>query len=319
MPKPKNAILSACTGYGVREMEPFLNSLQAHDTEAHLVLFGDKRALRDKEAIESIYPETTLVDVSNPFWLDAASRVIRNRWTRKIRSQLRGLRKSQEIAAPRSEQSPSMEAKTIRNWNVAPGMLDISVSRLFHAAQWLEAHAGGVEQVLLTDCRDVIFQSNPFRNIPDQIHAGAESINLGEESFTGGWITALYGDKVLDAMAGQPVLCSGVILGDLNSILQLLERCCMEVHRHYRNIGLRRGFDQGIFNYVCYRESERMPCVALSLESEILTTLSAGSASQFRMREQSIEHVESDAVPAIVHQYDRVPEFKERLLKIYGS
>lgn len=93
----------------------------------------------------------------------------------------------------------------------------------------------------------------------------------------------------------------------------------MELHRHYRNIGLRRGFDQGIFNYICHQASEPMPCVALSIESAILTTLSARSASQFRMREQSIEHVVSGAVPAIVHQYDRVPEFKERLLKIYGS
>lgn len=99
-----------------------------------------------------------------------------------------------------------------------PDDQDASVFRVGVYQKWLESQE--FHRVLVSDSRDVYFQDDPFRDLPDmhepevQFFTEHESKRFFKESINTGWVTSCfeYGE-VRRLLYDKPVFCSGTILG----------------------------------------------------------------------------------------------------------
>ena len=99
-----------------------------------------------------------------------------------------------------------------------PAEQDPSVFRVGVYQKWLES--GEYNRVLISDARDVYFQDDPFRDLPEMdapevmFFTEHDSKRFFKESINTAWVTACFGHaKVREIMYDKPVFCSGTILG----------------------------------------------------------------------------------------------------------
>jgi hypothetical protein len=176
------------------------------------------------------------------------------------------------------------------------------------------AHLASSEasRVLLTDCRDVIFQRDPFAAISGTgIHLFEEhpARPVGNCIWTSSWIRYRYGDAALPPVADRPVICSGVVLGDTSPVRGYLARVVAELTPPLRATNYMAGYDQGVVNVLC-RKGEIAHLVRHPYRSA--QALHLGNAPAGTVRQDASGEVVNDAgeVVAIVHQHDRHPELR---------
>lgn len=155
--------------------------------------------------------------------------------------------------------------------------------------------------ILLTDVRDVFFQTNPFSEnwSKDSITVTKEALLINQEwNFNAPWIVAKFGHDVLSAIQDQPILCSGTIFGPTECMIDFLKEM---THVLFDN-GYVPLSDQSSLNYlvhtgvikpVAYSDNENGPIMTLSLESQI----------QISQDNQVL--LKNGNVASVLHQYDR--------------
>ena len=132
-----------------------------------------------------------------------------------------------------------------------PSMND-QASRYFAYLDFLARHCEHYDNVMISDLRDVIFQSDPFeRPLPADIVFAQERRRIGEEIINRNWIADAYGDAVADNLRDFPVSCSGTTFGTAAGILRYLVAMTTALaNLTGRDVLQIRGIDQGIHNYV---------------------------------------------------------------------
>jgi hypothetical protein len=126
---------------------------------------------------------------------------------------------------------------------------------------WLQYYQNN-SMILVTDFRDVFFQSNPFAKwglhstrtkLPYELHLFAENtvFNIGNCSFNGKWISTCFGKEAHEAIGPSPIICSGSTLGSYEGMQHYLRVMLFSMWKHYGNC-LMHGSDQGHHNYLYY-------------------------------------------------------------------
>ncbi len=103
-------------------------------------------------------------------------------------------------------------------------------ARFLHYQRFLEAHH--YRRVLLTDVRDVLFQSDPFSQFPRSglaVGIEARRHTIASEPTNRSWVRLAYGQRILDQIGGNPVSCAGVTYGDADSISMYLDLMVGEI------------------------------------------------------------------------------------------
>ena len=106
--------------------------------------------------------------------------------------------------------------------------MSVNMLRVFMYKWWASMyHSDAV--ILLTDFRDVIFQSNPFLYNPQDWAAPRYQLVVFQESFpnkmiyrclfNSGWIRGCYGEDTLKYLGSNPVSCSGTVMGSGQAII----------------------------------------------------------------------------------------------------
>ena len=83
------------------------------------------------------------------------------------------------------------------------------------------------EDIIFTDCFDVIFRSNPQQTF-ERITVSSEGINFNEDQ-TGinkGWMTAIPATKLPDGWADRPIFNGGIVGGKCKDIAKLCQAVC---------------------------------------------------------------------------------------------
>ena len=146
----------------------------------------------------------------------------------------------------------------------------------YHLYRWWAMKYEETATVLVSDFRDVFFQSNPFEyhtkdwNFPKHdlvVFQEAHPLKtLGRCPFNSGWLQGCYGRKVLHMLSHNPVSCSGVSMGTRNGILAYAYMMTQHLNPKIRygrpksvnskapsNDGcISAGMDQGFHNYLVY-------------------------------------------------------------------
>lgn len=77
------------------------------------------------------------------------------------------------------------------------------------------------KNIMLSDIRDVFFQSNPFDLITDdKMIVAEENIDIRRNDINRNWLFKLYGEEYANSKTDKPVYCSGTILGCYTTIME---------------------------------------------------------------------------------------------------
>ena len=187
-------------------------------------------------------------------------------------------------------------------------------ARFVYYRFFLQECGGNYDQVMLADIRDVLFQSDPFAfEMPDGLAVFLEdpSQTIGTCPSNSAWMRLGFGKSVLDELAAKPISCAGTVFGTTaairNHVAQKVHIFCQKK--------LRRSIDQATHNYILYKEP---PPTVRVFDNDTGPVLTMGYVSPEKMR---FNHngflVNSEGrVFNTLHQYDRHPDLRERLLRV---
>jgi hypothetical protein len=129
-----------------------------------------------------------------------------------------------------------------------PRMTALS-SRFFNYLEFLIRRGGDYANVMLTDLRDVVFQSDPFATpLPAEIVYAQERCRLGDSPVNHNWVVQGYGEAVAHGMRDCIVSCAGTTFGTTSGMLRYLLAMTHELSS--RTVPITGGIDQGVHNYV---------------------------------------------------------------------
>ncbi|MGH8093194.1 MAG: hypothetical protein ACREIF_06965 [Chthoniobacterales bacterium] len=180
---------------------------------------------------------------------------------------------------------------------------------------FIRKHAREYDKVLLTDCRDVFFQADPFawEQAPGlHVFLEDESNKLGTCTHHIRWLTSLFGPEVLDKWKEEIVSCAGTVFGDIPATLDYLARMVSQTMK-VKTLRESDG-DQGIHNYLI--RVGALPKVTIH-DNRYLPVMTLGlvPADRLWLDDEGQVLDQAGIIVPVLHQYDRFPSLREKLLK----
>lgn len=215
-----------------------------------------------------------------------------------------------------------------------PGF-NIVVERFKHLSLILRSMLNQYEYVINTDVKDVVFQSDPSNWIRRNVQPGkkiltsSESIIYKDEEWGNHNLYRSYGSDVYSLYHEKLIVCAGVMAGEINTMVDLflnISLLCDAAPGHYIEGG--GGPDQAAYNILTgmspYREITQ---IAASEDGWAAQLGSTGPHMSHKYASKLVEPAPilkgdlvctSTGTPfSIVHQYDRIPEWKSVIINKY--
>lgn len=297
------AVLGAAIGLRAHQVSPFLRSLRNSGYRGDVVLVVDwalRRELRHEASTLGVRLLWTPTLLPMNFGRIHASRTLRVLWAtvqapvwrllaaldrlpleQGRRTRLKGT-VGQLVCTP-------MEARFLRYWRYLRK----------------EPHA----RVLLTDVRDVLFQSDPFDELPAiglAVSIETRSYTVGTEPLNSDWVRKAYGEDVLTEIGQSPVSCVGVTYGDRRSMSAYLELMTEEILRLPAAAARDGGADTAIHNTLIW--TDRLgPVHRLETLDSPVATLNGVPEEDVRLSPRGRLLNRDGSEPSVLHQYDRLP------------
>jgi hypothetical protein len=163
-------------------------------------------------------------------------------------------------------------------------------------------HYPDMENVMITDARDVVFQDDPFKYLSGHaIDFSCEVKRINECGFNTHWVRSIYGDREFEAVQNQIIINGGVVAGTRAGIIHICDQMIAEgtslpqpVPPYF--------VDQASIN-VLYRRG-RFPDCKLNLTGESLFA-TVGHAQHCTLDRQGYLLGNDLQRVAMIHQYDR--------------
>ena len=210
----------------------------------------------------------------------------------------------------------------------------IVVERFYHMWYFLKKFSGEYRYLISTDVKDVVFQTNPStwleQNIGDKsINVACESIRYKDEDWGNHNLIKSFGPLIHDHCKDNLVYNAGTLSGKFDTMLDFflnVYMACGGAPMHVEGGG---GPDQAAVNVLLNMEPYKsITNFAMSEDGYAaqLGTTGPQVAGKYadRLVEKSPILVDNNVCTSdgrifpIVHQYDRVPEWKEIIEKKYG-
>lgn len=210
----------------------------------------------------------------------------------------------------------------------------IVVERFFHLWYFLRQFKNEYRYIVTTDVKDVVFQNNPIewleKNISDkEINVGCESIKYEDEEWGKNNLQKAYGSVLYEHNKNNLIYNAGTISGKFDTMIDLFLNIYMVCQgtSHYIDGG--GGPDQAALNILLnmkpYKDITNFAKSEDGYAAQLGTT---GPQIRNVVKHKLVENcpilIEDTVCTfaekpfAIVHQYDRIPEWKEIIEKKYG-
>ena len=209
--------------------------------------------------------------------------------------------------------------------------LKIYVERFFFIYQYLQQVWQNYDYVITTDVRDVIFQINPVLWLREQLGdkqlvAGSESIRYRDEAWNRENLLQAYGTQIYDLFKDNEVYNVGTLGGTAEAVKDLmLNIFSASVGRHYAVV------DQAVFNVIIqstpYKNIVKFACAADGWACQAGVSVAPDKIMGFRpfltdkepVFDKGIVKTAEGKIFALVHQYNRVPEWNTHFMTKYGT
>lgn len=213
----------------------------------------------------------------------------------------------------------------------------VHMLRFEYLTRFLRHFGSDYTMVITTDVRDVVFQRNPFPVLDAMMYrhgvsfvSSSECIRIGNENWNKSNIQKCFGDDVLDSIRDKEVLNVGILSGTVKNVLAM----CSLVYQLSLN---RKDWvaDQAAYNYLVHtagnlfgqsiyhsklRDAYSLNAHVTSKPDQIhiFHPYLTDKLPKFDETDGQIKN--NEGVPfAIVHQYDRVPEWAVHFGNLYGK
>ena len=290
-------VLGSGTDYSAEQMRPFVSTLRetGFSGEVAIVVYDDQcAALHDLVKRFSL----SLIPISRtPKWLP---RLIARRI--QSRKRMRYLHHWLATALPglcRQRSILELFSQTLHHF------YHISSGRYFVYFRFLNRRKEEFSYILLSDVRDVIFQADPFRYAarPGIYCFLDPAVRLGDEPVNTRWTVNLFGDDYYDTRKGSRIFCSGTIIGDYHSMIDLLQQmCAVLIQTLPRAVG-QIGDDQAAYNHLLWENRIANAIYCENSENAVMTLKNAATDSL--MFDVNGAVLNQDGSPApVLHQYD---------------
>lgn len=207
----------------------------------------------------------------------------------------------------------------------------IHVARFLTLYDYLKDHWQEYEYVITTDVKDVYFQTNPVdwldANLDwETLVAGSESIRYKDESWGDQNLMETYGPYVYELFKDNVIYNVGTIGGLAENVKDLMFNIYINaINRPIQIV------DQAVFNVLIQTEPYKSTTFFADQKNgwacQAGTTVDPSKIERFRPFLTEAEPIFEDGVVktsfgepfCIVHQYDRVPDWKKFVEKKYGQ
>ena len=226
----------------------------------------------------------------------------------------------QIFAFNRNEQTGDFEYRRV---------FSIVVERFLHLWYFLKEHRGTHRYIITTDVKDVVFQYNPSawleQNMGNKkINVASESIAYGKEDWGANNLQKSFGHLIYKDMENNIIANAGTISGDFDTMIDLFLNIYLLCNGTSHQVDGGGGPDQAALNVLlnmkAYADITNFAPSESGWAAQLGTT-GPQIADKYadRLVENSpimIDNVvcTSQGIPfALVHQYDRVPGWKEKI------
>jgi hypothetical protein len=293
----RSLVLGTVSGLALDQATPFLRSLRATGYEGRVCLFLDRMSPAAIAGIRQLADEVVILDgrYERPHGLCKVFVAGLRRLKRT-----RGARRFYHAAYQTALQ---LSGKLEQNWRTLEYHLEgLQSLRYVHYREYIDQKAIDADYVMISDVRDVVFQSDPFSQVAGselRVFLEPAHVQIRSNLFNSRWLLNLYGPQVLDLIGDHVVSCSGTTLGTRAGILRYLTSMATQINSKPMPLG---SHDQGIHNYLL-RTGGLDPVDVVDNEAgEVLTM---GELNSVREDDSGLIRNSSGAAPAVLHQYDR--------------
>ncbi len=174
-----------------------------------------------------------------------------------------------------------------------------------------------IEEVLLTDVRDVVFQGDPFAEPVTRLEAFTESEGdrLADHAFNMKHLRSLVGEGMTQSVAGRACLCAGTIVGPAREMMQLCRVLLMTAAIPRSGVAASFGTDQAAYNLAVH-----LGVVDADIRPNFgrVATIGLSNAGGLTVREDGLIVNPDGGVSPVVHQYDRHPHLTAAVRAKWG-
>jgi hypothetical protein len=180
---------------------------------------------------------------------------------------------------------------------------------------FLAADPTRFDQVLVSDVRDVVFQSDPFAEAVEGLELFMEdsSHRFDTNDFNGRWLQDLEGEAFAREHATDTPSCAGTVAGTTPALLAYLGAMRAEIS--WRRIPM-GSHDQGVHNALILKG--RLPQAKL-FPNGTGRVLTMGGMTDAHFDGEGRVFGPDGSEPAVVHQYDRFPAHSPTIFARYAA
>jgi hypothetical protein len=189
--------------------------------------------------------------------------------------------------------------------------------------------------IITTDVKDVVFQSNPSKYLEDNltdrdILLSCESLRYKDEPWGKQNMYLSFGPIIAETMQERPIYNAGVIAGRFQPMLDLFTNIFLASGGAPANVPGGGGPDQAALNVLtslhAYKNISQYSMSESGWAAQLGTTVDPNKVEAFKpfLLEESPILVDDQVCTStgkphvIVHQYDRVPEWKKIIEEKYA-
>lgn len=205
----------------------------------------------------------------------------------------------------------AVHPEAVEGWEPHPVM-----SRFAAYAALIERYPNAVD-VLLTDVRDVVFQSEPFGPPPRRLEVFVENEGgvLRDHAFNMKHMTALVGEEMTATLADKPCICVGTVMGPRDDVARFCRMILMLAAIPRSQIGGAFGADQAACNLAVHMDLVR---AEVKPNFGRVATLGMTPGAGLSVVEGKVFNPDGSISP-IVHQHDRHPHLAGPLHALWGG
>ena len=211
----------------------------------------------------------------------------------------------------------------------------IVVERFYHLWYFLKGLKGQYRNIITTDVKDVVFQTNPSlfleRVIKDgkKINVACESIRYKDEDWGDNNLLKSFGPLIHEHNRGNLIYNAGTISGDFDTMLDAFLNIYLLCNGSNPFTEGGGGPDQAALNILLQLEPYKsITNFAMSEDGYAAQLGTTGPQIQGKYGDRVVEKcpilvdnmvcTSNGQVFSLVHQYDRVPEWKQLIEKKYA-
>jgi|GEM_PF-534513 hypothetical protein len=238
-------------------------------------------------------------------------------------------------ASPETKQW--LVSQGFRLFELARSPMAVFTSRFWDISEYLRLHWREYDRVITTDVKDVYFQKNPFdflerhcigRKGHKQLIVGSECLSYKNEPWNNGNLLGTYGAQVYELFKENEIFNSGVLAGSSEYIKDLAFNIYVNAVERPK---CDRSLDQAVLNVLAQTQPFK-DSIYFARQYEGWCCNAATTADPTKFEAYGPHLMESRPVYRdgkvyssrgdlffVVHQYDRVPVWKENAFKVFSE